>query len=135
MDHHIDYVRRLVRKGGPQREDYYDLDAWIVEVVDQARRGSLTPEQVRLIQREFGDAFSVTTMQGFAFNKPRGYAGDYEIIDRTYCTYAANEPHLARWDRHWQEHAAAKAVRNRVSYLGDLLLATRRPGRDSASTC
>jgi len=65
----------------------------------------------------FGKAFSERTMQGFAYRKPHGYAGDFEIIDHIYTRYHADDPRLHRWNAYWQSHAAAQAVRNRMAYF------------------
>ena len=121
MDIHIKFLQYLVDKGGPDAEDFYDLDAWIVEVAEQARKGHLKPDDLKLLRDVLGEAFTVETMQGFAFHKPHGYAGDYEIIDRIYKRYISNKIHLSKWDIYWQGHAAAHAVRNRVQYFCQLL--------------
>jgi hypothetical protein len=70
-------------------------------------------------------------MQGFAYHKPHGYAGDFEIIDRIYQRYACSDEMLTRWDNFWQAHPAAQAVRNRTAYLISLVFKSvterRRP--------
>ena len=121
MEHHIKFVRYLIDKGGPEESDYSDLDSWIIEVSHQIKDGRLLKEQLAQIQDEFGDAFSRETMQGFAFQKPHGYSGDYEIIDRIYQKYISDQPHLSKWDIYWHKHSAARAVRNRVEYFHLLL--------------
>lgn len=68
-----------------------------------------------------GEAVSVETMQGFVLQKPHGYAGDYEIIDRIYTRYVSDKVHLSKWDVYAQKHSSAHAVRNRVEYLCRLL--------------
>ncbi len=121
MEHHIKFIRYLINKGGPEENDYTDLESWALEVTEQARDGRLLKNQITQIQDEFGDAFSCETMQGFAYQKPHGYAGDYEIIDRVYQKYISDQPHLTKWDVYWQKQAAADAVRNRVKYFSLLL--------------
>jgi extracellular factor (EF) 3-hydroxypalmitic acid methyl ester biosynthesis protein len=69
------------------------------------------------LRQAFGEALSVETMQGFAFHKPHGYAGDYEIIDRVYRRYITPSPNLSNWDRFFQATDAAHAVRNRKAYF------------------
>lgn len=39
MDYHFDFLERLVEKGGPDAEDFYNLDAWIAETVEKTRKG------------------------------------------------------------------------------------------------
>lgn len=128
MKHHQGYLRWLVSKGGPSEEDYYDLDAWIIEVSEQVRQGRISEQEKAGLIELFGPAFSPATMQGFAYCKPHGYAGDFEIIDRIYQGYVAEHQDLSNWDVYWQGHAAADAVRNRVDYLHRLIDA-RAPGR------
>lgn len=121
MDAHISFLTYLVDKGGPDVEDFYDLDAWIAEIAEQAKKGILSADDLKRLREVMGDAFTIETMQGFAFWKPHGYAGDYEIIDRIYTRYVSDKTNLSKWDLFWQEHAAAHAVRNRVDYLCRLL--------------
>jgi hypothetical protein len=118
MDQHINFLQYFVDKGGPCIEDFYGLDAWIAEIAESARKGKLTSGDIKRLRVDvLGDAFSVETMQGFAFQKPHGYAGDFEISDRIYQKYTSNKPHLTEWDIIWQDHAATHAVRNRVEYF------------------
>ena len=41
---------------------------------------------------------SLSTIQGFVYNKPHGYAGDFEVIDRIYNYHIAEPKHLSKWD-------------------------------------
>lgn len=127
MEYHQDYVCYLVSKGGPDPTDYTDLDAWISEVANQSRSGILNAEDKENLVACFGEAFSAETMQGFAYRKPHGYAGDFEIIDRIYSRYESADDNLRKWDTYWQNHGAANAVRNRNDYFASLVerLATR----------
>lgn len=117
MDRHIRYLESLVNKGGPSVEDFYDLDAWIAEIAEQARNGNLTPDDLMRLREVLGEAISVETMQGFVLQKPHGYAGDYEIIDRIYTRYVSDKTHLSMWDVYMHYQTAVHAVRNRVEYL------------------
>lgn len=77
-----------------------------------------SPEQLERVRASFGDALNTPeTMQGFAYLKPHGYAGDFEIIDRIYCERVSADPRLARWDRYFHAQAAPRAVRNRKAYF------------------
>lgn len=121
MDMHIEFLQRLVDKGGPDTEDFYDLDAWLAEIAEHARKGNMKPSDLSRLRDVLGDAISVDTMQGICFLKPHGYAGDYEIIDRMYTRRISGKAHLSKWDVYAQNHAAAHAVRNRMQYLSQLL--------------
>jgi len=83
------------------------------------RLESISNADLDLIRYELGEAMSPKTIQGFAYHKPHGYAGDYEIIEKIYGNHIASDIHLANWDRFFQSHGAAQAVRNRVSFLLD----------------
>src|SRR5688572_16120098 len=113
MNHHFNFIKPLIAKGGPDIDDYVELDSWIEETYDHIKSNNLDKDQLNKLIETFGDAFSKETMQGFAFQKPHGYAGDFEIIDRIYQRYVSNKPHLTKWDEYWQNQAAADAVRNR----------------------
>lgn len=121
MQHHLEYLRELVGKGGPDVDDYYDLDAWLIEISEQAKTGRLNQEEIRQLREVFGPSLSLETMQGFVYHKPHGYAGDYEIIDRIYRRYVSEHPQLSKWDLYMQQHAGAEAVRNRGHYLSEVL--------------
>lgn len=121
MEQHIEFIRYLVKKGGPEEKDYSNLESWATEVSNEIKKGRLLKNHISQIQYEFGDAFSCETMQGLAYQKPHGYAGDYEIIDRIYQNYTSIQPHLTKWDIYWQKLAPSDAVRNRVKYFSLLL--------------
>lgn len=119
MKHHYNFAESLVAKGGPDPEDYADLDAWFAEIGDHLRCDGFTQDETKKLIQTFGDAFSVETIQGHVFRKPHGYAGDFEIIDRIYQRYLSSCAHLTKWDQYAQSHPAAEAVRNRASYFID----------------
>jgi SAM-dependent methyltransferase len=129
---HLDLIDELISRGGPRESVYEQLDRWMIEVYVQWIGNVLSEDDIRSLRSAFGNSFTPDTMQGFAFCKPHGYAGDYEIIDRIYRYYIAIDPDLARWDEYWQSRPAAQAVRNRKSYFHALLdRARERSGRIS----
>lgn len=64
-------------------------------------------------------------VQGFAFQKPYGYAGDFQLIDRIYQQWKSEDPDLRKWDEYFHAQPAPRAVRNRKTYFHDLLDQTR----------
>ena len=62
------------------------------------------------------------SMQGFAYSKPHGYAGDFEIIERIYSMCASHHPDVMKWDKFFHSGSASKAVRNRSDLLSSLLI-------------
>lgn len=121
MDHYIQYIQRLIERGGPQPADYAELDTWVSQLNAALDAGELSRDSLNRIHRVFGEILTPRTMHGHAYTKPHGYAGDFEIIDRHYLTHIASQPHLAPWDRYWHAGAAARAVRNRKDYFHLLL--------------
>lgn len=117
QQYHYDFLQTLVAKGGPDPAEYYDLDAWVAEIADQVKTGQLAAEDLEIMRRAMGEACSIATMQGFVYQKPHGYAGDYEIIDRIYQSYVSDQAHLAKWDVYMQQNMATMAVRNRAQYF------------------
>ncbi|WP_162176369.1 class I SAM-dependent methyltransferase [Enterovibrio calviensis] len=121
MQTHMDYIRTLVDSGGPKPDQYDDLNQWFQLIGEKSRTKAITQDQLTEMWSAFGDAFSTNTMQGFVVNKPHGYAGDFEIIDKIYTKWLSPTKHLENWDRffHWQK--ASIAVRNRKAYFKSLL--------------
>jgi extracellular factor (EF) 3-hydroxypalmitic acid methyl ester biosynthesis protein len=54
-----------------------------------------------------------------ARTKPRGYAGDYELLARIYENRLCNDPLGRLLDRYFQGHTAPVAVRNRMAMIAD----------------
>jgi extracellular factor (EF) 3-hydroxypalmitic acid methyl ester biosynthesis protein len=133
MHHSIEYLSALVEQGGPLPEDYPQLNKCIDDIAIKRRSGLILMGDMKKVIEVLGEAMTPTTMQGFAYHKPHGYAGDFEIIDRIYQRYICPNEALHRWDNFWQNHAAAQAVRNRTAYLISLvfksIIEKRRPIR------
>ena len=56
---------------------------------------------------------SVESLLGYTFQKPRGYAGDFELIERIYTKWTSKDPKFHRWDSLYHHLDSSKAVRNR----------------------
>jgi SAM-dependent methyltransferase len=110
---HFSFISDLIAKGGPDPEDYAELDQWNLELRALAEEGKVTEEDRQQMVELMGDALSTETMQGFAYHKPHGYAGDFEIIDRIYTRYTSPREHLRKWDEYFHHKSAPQAVRNR----------------------
>jgi len=114
-----EWIRDLVDRGGPTPSEY----AWLNTVLEEAHQGSRdgVGPQLKDLRWALGTALSPQTMQGFAFCKPHGYAGDFEIIDRIYVSHVTPVPQVRNWDVFFHEAPAACAVRNRKTYFKRLL--------------
>jgi extracellular factor (EF) 3-hydroxypalmitic acid methyl ester biosynthesis protein len=73
-------------------------------------------EKIQL-KAAFGSAMTAQTLQGYVLERPHGYAGDYEIIDKFYTYHRSPDERLAKWDEYLHEFKAVKAVRNRKDYI------------------
>jgi hypothetical protein len=122
MDELFTYLKTLVKKTGPGTQDYQKLNSWMKKVIEYKRTGALTEQDLSRLREIWGDACSTDTCQGFAFLKPYGYTGDFEIIERIYTKYICSKPHLKKWDQFFQTHEAPQAVRNRRQYLKKVVL-------------
>jgi SAM-dependent methyltransferase len=58
-------------------------------------------------------------LQNRARTKPRGYAGDYELLAWIYEQRVADDPLGRLMDRYFQAQAAPQAVRNRMAMMAD----------------
>jgi 2-polyprenyl-3-methyl-5-hydroxy-6-metoxy-1,4-benzoquinol methylase len=114
----IDLLKGIVKKGGPDPHEYEVLNSFIDSLYEQGIKHDLIVSDLRGL---LGDALSNETMQGFALNKPHGYPGDFEIIDKIYIEHKTSNKHLRRWDDFFHTQSAAKAVRNRKNYFSDVL--------------
>ena len=119
----VAYIDHLVRKGGPDPADYPELCARLELAYAARLAGELSETDVAGIREALAPALCPETMQGFAYTKPHGYAGDFEIIDRIYTRYEARQPQLVKWDRFYHSQPAPRAVRNRKTYFHELLAA------------
>ncbi len=121
MSKHISSAARWVRKGGPTPSEFKAFSAWLRELAADVENGALTEDEKKEIHNVFGDALSTKTLQGISLVKPRGYAGDFEVIDRVYQRSLTTDPELINWDNFLLNTHAAKAVRNRKTYFLNLL--------------
>lgn len=116
----MNFLKKIVEKNGPEISDYQALHAEIEQI------GLLLEQPLSHIKyTDLLDiilpVLSIETMQGFAFHKPHGYSGDYEIIDRIYNTWKSKNELFSRWDDFFHAQKATIAVRNRKKFFLKLL--------------
>jgi len=68
-------------------------------------------------------------LQNRARIKPRGYAGDYEMLARIYEERLCDDPLGRLFDRYFQEQAAPVAVRNRMQMMAEWMVELGGAGR------
>lgn len=71
---------------------------------------------------EAGEVLGRGWMLERARHKPRGYAGDYELLGRMYENRHSDDPIGSLLDRYFQEDAAPVAVRNRMRLMRDWIV-------------
>lgn len=121
MEHHFAFIKKILEKNGPDFSDNSEFSEWVDSVVRDFRTGKLTKDDIHKIREAFGDVLSILTVQGFVLNRPHGYPGDYEIIEKLYLKHASKNPRFHKWDQFLQSQKAAQAVRNRKTYFIELL--------------
>ena len=121
MKDHIDNATQWVKRGGPEPTDYDEFNLWLHQIAGEVEEGQVASQTLKDFQEAFGDALSVQTLQGISLTKPRGYAGDFEVIDRVYQRSLTTNPDLIKWDNYFLNTRAARAVRNRKDYFINLI--------------
>ncbi len=119
------FIRNLTQKGGPDQTDYPFLDSIFQQFSQTTVQESLSKQQQASIYEAFGAALSPQTIQGWAYHKPLGYAGDFQIIEKIYNFHRSSVPELAKWDDYFHAQKAPQAVRNRLSFFLDQLWKTK----------
>ena len=64
----------------------------------------------------------MATLHGHVYEKPFGYAGDYQIIEKIYNRHVSSDPEVRKHDLFFQQTPAPEAVRNRKKYFQDLII-------------
>ncbi len=121
IEERIKFIEEMVERGGPALDESESFRNWLNQVEADLKSGAITLQDLQKLRSALGDVLSLDTLYGHTFQKPHGYAGDYEIIDKIYCHYVSENPRFANWDRSYNLTDTAIAVRNRKDYLVALL--------------
>ena len=121
MKEHITLAEEWAERGGPQPAEYDEFNEWLAALARDVDKGSVSPKVIEALRYAFGEALSTATLQGISLRKPRGYAGDFEVIDRVYQRSMSTNPQLLNWDHYLLNTKAARAVRNRKTYFLSLV--------------
>ena len=121
VDIDFEFLKGLLSKNGPDPSDYERLSSHIAVIYEAKLAGFISDEQITRVRSALGEVLTAETMQGFAYQKPHGYAGDFEIIDKIYRNHKTSQKNLEKWDDYFHTLAAPKAVRNRKEYFVNLL--------------
>ena len=85
-------IGEMIDRGGPEVAEYEYLKQVPKELSDFPIQ-----EQVEVFEI-LKPLLTVNSMIGFTFQKPHGYAGDYELIDRIYSQWKSGNASLFKWD-------------------------------------
>jgi extracellular factor (EF) 3-hydroxypalmitic acid methyl ester biosynthesis protein len=122
FDQDISWIKDFVASPSTgSAQDWKRYDSLSKELSGLLRSQTMTDAERTALKGAFAPAMTNETLQGHVLNKPHGYAGDYEIIDRFYTFYTAPDERLAKWDHYLHSFPAVKAVRNRKRYIKELL--------------
>jgi SAM-dependent methyltransferase len=104
-------IKEILAHKGPLVEEFGD----IIHTVEQLS----TPEQIEEIRELMDPVYKSDTIIGHCYNKPLGYSGDYQIIEKIY-KYHRNSDFI-KWDEFFHCMPAAVAVINRKDLAVSLL--------------
>ena len=111
MEQSIDFLYSI-EKTGPSAERFSAVSHAFQILDDSGVRLSDVPDMEKECLQSFT---SLKSMHGHVCQKPHGYHGDYEIIDRIYQNYHSDEYY--QWDEYFQNGSASHAVRGRKDYF------------------
>jgi len=113
----VSFLQNIINNGGPETIEYDALNKVFDTISYEYKSGTISNDEIQLLQHGFGDECLENTLHGHIKTKPFGYAGDFLIIDKIYREQITEDMRFQKWDMFWNNHAAAKAVRNRKDYF------------------
>ncbi|RXK84644.1 class I SAM-dependent methyltransferase [Chlorobaculum sp. 24CR] len=116
----MDFIKKIVRNNGPDTADHHELKAEIERIGKLLENKAASHEHKKLLDI-ISPVLAVHTMQGHAYQKPHGYAGDFEIIDKIYTSFKSDDEKYRRWDEFFHAQEAPCAVRNRKTFFLNVL--------------
>lgn len=115
----VSLFEQLLLKGGPEPEEYEELNHVLNSLPALLESGELTANELQDIVNSCPFLKTDATIMGHIKQKPFGYAGDFSIIDRIYLKDISME--FRKWDAFSVNHLAAEAVRNRKDYFLEVM--------------
>jgi len=93
-------LEKLRENGGPTEDQYEELNELYRSINSKRKQGIMSDNDVLSIWQAIPDVYCTTdTMQGYVVLKPRGYDGDFIIIERIYQGWLSPKKYLVNWDR------------------------------------
>ena len=123
----IDVIDQIVQSGGPEVAEYKALlnASNVIHSYLYSEKNGLafkSKDDTRFenfIKENWRVFCSTQTIQGFVRLKPHGYAGDFEVIEKTYSEAHSAKEEFSKWDRFFHASDGAIAVRNRASIFSE----------------
>ena len=107
---YFDNIKKIISRGGPTSSEY----TYIKTMPDLS---SVSLEDEAEIYKVLSPILNVKSLLGYTFQKPRGYAGDFELIDKIYNKWVSDDENYQKWDVLYHELESSKAVINRKKYF------------------
>jgi len=107
---YFDRIKEMIERGGPEPSEY-DFVKNIPIVT------GITLRQEADIYKIISPILEVGSILGHTFQKPYGYAGDFELIDKIYTEWVSEDKRFQKWDKIYHNLECAIAVRNRKKYF------------------
>jgi hypothetical protein len=90
----------------------------------------------RALWKVAGETLAIGWLQNHARQKPRGYAGDFEMLERIVHRTLCVDPLGRAFDHFFQEQAAPEAVRSRTKLVAERIVSLLRAStKDSVHIC
>ena len=121
MNTSVLYLQDLVNAGGPEPDQYTELKNALSGFNQAHGRGDFNYYGPDFKEDLMGKALSLDTMQGLAYRKPNGYAGDFEVLERIYGHFLTPQSDLKNWDQFWNSQAFVSAFQHSQRYFVDVM--------------
>ena len=122
MSEIYDFLSAIVDQGGPEQREW----PAVTRSFNHLARSNLSASRIKSV---FSKTLTTDCMHGYGFQKPYGYAGDFEMMDRIYTRWTSKNPGLTKWDEYFHAQDAPRAVRRRKRYMIRLLNNLAKPSR------
>jgi hypothetical protein len=132
-------LETAIAGGGDREAIYTEVKAAIDACIDRLRSLQLDGPANQLPSSQLWNIAGGVLQRGWlqtqARTKPRGYAGDHEMLARIYDHRLSDDPLGSLFDRYFQDEAAPRAVRNRMRMMRDWIVAAAAGRSDSLKVC
>ena len=120
-------LQSLVDAGAEESGVYRELAHALDRCLDQLQQTNLIGRDNEVASSVLwnvaGSVLARGWLQERARTKPRGYAGDYELLARFYERRLCDDPLGRLFDRYFQAQPAPRAVENRMRMMADWIVA------------